>query len=79
MPVRVLNCPDSDKSSGVTAVNNLITSGIPVVVAAGKETAQAYTKSPSNVPNAITVAAIEKFDVFSSFSNYGTCVDISAN
>jgi subtilisin family serine protease len=61
-----------------TAVTNLINSGITVVVAAGNESTDACTKSPANVQNAITVAAIDKSDVFASFSNFGTCVDISA-
>lgn len=61
-----------------TAVNNLINFGITVVVAAGNESTDACTKSPANVPNAITVGAIGKSDVFASFSNFGSCVDISA-
>lgn len=61
-----------------TAVNNLINSGVTVVVAAGNSQADACNSSPARVPNAITVAASDINDSFATFSNRGTCVDIIA-
>lgn len=61
-----------------TAVTNLINSGVQVVVAAGNEATNACTKSPASTPAAITVAASGRSNNFSSYSNYGNCVDIIA-
>ena len=61
-----------------TAVNNLISRGMTVVVAAGNSTADACLSSPSRVTNAITVAASALGDSFASYSNYGSCTDIIA-
>ena len=52
--------------------------GVTVVVAAGNSTADACNYSPSSEPSAITVGATDINDRFASFSNRGTCVDISA-
>ena len=60
------------------AVSALVASGVTVVVAAGNSRADACKSSPARVPSAITVAASDKNDVFASFSNYGSCVDIIA-
>ncbi len=59
-----------------TAVNNLINSGVTVVVAAGNDNANACNYSPARVTNAITVASTTSTDARSSFSNYGSCVKI---
>ena len=59
-----------------TAVNNLINSGVTVVVAAGNDNANACNYSPARVTNAITVASTTSTDARSSFSNYGSCVNI---
>ncbi len=61
-----------------TAVENLITAGVTVVVAAGNSSANACNYSPAGVENAITVAASDITNVFASWSNYGSCVDIIA-
>lgn len=61
-----------------TAVNNLIKSGVTVVVAAGNSRADACKSSPARVPAAITVAASDATDTFASFSNFGKCVDLIA-
>ena len=61
-----------------TAVNNLINSGVTVVVAAGNDNADACNYSPARVTNAITVGSTTSTDARSSFSNYGSCVKISA-
>ncbi len=60
------------------AVNAAIAANITVVVAAGNSNANACNYSPARVPNAITVGATDNRDVLASFSNTGSCVDISA-
>ena len=60
------------------AVTNSIAAGVVYGVAAGNSTADACNESPSSTPNAITVGATDINDKFASFSNFGTCVDISA-
>ena len=61
-----------------TAVNNAITRGVTVVVAAGNSNANACNYSPARVSAAITVAASDRSDIRASFSNYGSCVDVFA-
>jgi len=61
-----------------TAVNNLINSGVVVVVAAGNFNADACSYSPGRVGNAITVGATVLNDTRSSFSNWGVCLDLFA-
>lgn len=60
------------------AINNSIASGVTYVVAAGNSNLNACNYSPSNVPAAITVGAVNSLDIKSSFSNYGSCVDVFA-
>jgi subtilisin family serine protease len=67
------------KSSSLNqAVANSVAAGVVYSVAAGNSTADACNSSPSSEPSAITVAASNSSDVFASFSNFGTCVDIIA-
>ncbi len=61
-----------------TAVNNLFNSGVSVSVAAGNENTNACNGSPSRVANMITVGSTTSTDARSSFSNYGTCLDLFA-
>jgi subtilisin family serine protease len=61
-----------------TAVNNSIADGISYAVAAGNESANACNGSPSRVPNALTVGSTTSSDAMSSFSNYGSCIDLFA-
>jgi uncharacterized protein (TIGR03382 family) len=61
-----------------TSIRNLVASGVTVVVAAGNENQDACTFSPGREPTAITVASSTKTDARSSFSNYGSCVDLFA-
>ncbi|MFT6896533.1 MAG: subtilisin family serine protease [Paraglaciecola sp.] len=62
-----------------SAINEAITAGITVVVAAGNEYGQsACNYSPARAPNAITVASTTSSDSRSGFSNIGTCVDLFA-
>ncbi|MFF4580827.1 S8 family serine peptidase [Streptomyces sp. NPDC001373] len=52
--------------------------GITVTVAAGNEGRDACSGSPSNVPQALTVAATDAADHHPPFSDHGPCVDLSA-
>lgn len=61
-----------------TAVNNLANSGVPIAVAAGNSSTDACTQSPARAANAITVGSTTTSDSRSSFSNFGTCLDIFA-
>jgi subtilisin family serine protease len=60
------------------AVRNAINSGVTFVVAAGNDNANACTGSPNRVAEAITVGSTTNTDARSSFSNFGSCVDIFA-
>ncbi|MBM7441136.1 S8 family peptidase [Streptomyces sp. HB132] len=60
------------------AVQKAIASGVTFAVAAGNESSDAGEGSPSRVPEAITVASSTVDDEQSSFSNFGSVVDIYA-
>ncbi|HEU0013953.1 MAG TPA: S8 family peptidase [Longimicrobium sp.] len=60
------------------AVNGLINAGVIAVVAAGNENQNACNVSPARVAGAITVGSTTSTDARSSFSNYGSCVDVFA-
>ncbi|MDZ7790182.1 MAG: S8 family peptidase [Xanthomonadales bacterium] len=60
------------------AVSNMRNAGVTVVVAAGNESQDACNVSPGRSGDAITVGSTTDSDSRSSFSNYGTCVDIFA-
>ena len=61
-----------------TAVTNSINDGVTYAVAAGNENQNACNVSPARVASAITVGSTTMTDARSSFSNFGTCVDIFA-
>lgn len=61
-----------------TAVNNAIAAGVTFAVAAGNDNVDACNSSPARVANAITVGSTTSTDARSSFSNFGTCLDIFA-
>lgn len=61
-----------------TAVRNSIADGITYAVAAGNSSANACNYSPARVAEAITVGSTTNTDARSSFSNFGTCLDIFA-
>ncbi len=61
-----------------TAVNNSINAGVTFVVAAGNSNADACNSSPARAPAAVTVGSTTNTDARSSFSNFGTCLDIFA-
>ncbi|WP_406053729.1 S8 family peptidase [Streptomyces sp. NBC_01077] len=60
------------------AVRNSIASGVTYAVAAGNSNANAANYSPARVAEAITVGATADTDSRSSFSNWGTSLDIFA-
>ncbi|MFF3172181.1 S8 family serine peptidase [Streptomyces sp. NPDC057900] len=60
------------------AVQKSIASGVTYGVAAGNESGDASENSPARVPEAITVASSTVDDEQSSFSNYGSLVDLYA-
>ncbi len=61
-----------------TAVRNSIASGVTYAIAAGNDGANASNYSPARVTEAITVGSTTSTDARSSFSNYGTVLDIFA-
>jgi len=61
-----------------TAVNNSINSGVTYGIAAGNSNVDACSTSPARVAAAITVGSTTSTDARSSFSNWGTCLDIFA-
>ncbi|MGP3982587.1 S8 family serine peptidase [Streptomyces sp. KR80] len=61
-----------------TAVRNSIASGITYAVAAGNSNANASNYSPARVSEAITVGSTTNTDARSSFSNYGSALDLFA-
>jgi subtilisin family serine protease len=60
------------------AVNNSINDGVSYAVAAGNSNANACNSSPSRVAAAMTVGSTTSSDARSSFSNFGTCLDVFA-
>lgn len=61
-----------------TAVNNLHNANVTIAVAAGNSNANACNSSPARAVNAVTVGSTTSTDARSSFSNFGTCLDIFA-
>merc|ERR1711872_896357 len=59
-------------------VATLVSAGFTAVVAAGNDNANACNYSPARAAEAITVGSTTNTDARSSFSNFGTCVDIFA-
>ena len=60
------------------AVTASIASGIVYTLSAGNDNVDACQQSPASTPAALTVASITSGDVRSSFSNWGSCVDLFA-
>jgi len=72
-----------DVQSVRDAATRLVAAGYTVAVAAGNGNLlgwpqDACRQAPAGAPNVITVGATTSSDAESSFSNYGTCVDILA-
>ena len=81
-PVRVVNL-----SAGSTdvcsvfeqdAIDEVVSSGVSVVVAAGNDAADAGNTSPANCNRVITVAATNRSGARAGYTNFGNRVDISA-
>jgi subtilisin family serine protease len=60
------------------AVNNCVSAGVAVAVAAGNDGLNACNYSPARAKDAFTVGSSTSADARSSFSNIGTCVEIFA-
>jgi subtilisin family serine protease len=60
------------------AINNAAANGVVPVVAAGNNNGDACNYSPARAKDAITIGATQSSDVRSTFSNFGTCVDVFA-
>jgi serine protease len=65
-------------SSLDTAVNNSINAGVVYAVAAGNDNKDACNYSPARVGAALTAASSTSTDARSSFSNWGSCIDLFA-
>ncbi len=61
-----------------SAVAAAVADGVTFAVAAGNDNLDACGSSPAREPSAITVGSTTTTDARSSFSNFGTCVDIFA-
>jgi serine protease len=60
------------------AVNSVVSQGVTMVVAAGNDNSNACSYSPARAASAMTVGSTTSSDSRSSFSNYGSCLDIYA-
>jgi serine protease len=60
------------------AVQRMVNAGVTVVVAAGNSNANACNYSPASAGSAVTVGSTTSSDARSSFSNFGSCLDIFA-
>lgn len=58
------------------AIARMTNAGVVTVVAAGNDSSNACNYSPARAASAITVGSTTSTDSMSSFSNYGSCVDI---
>jgi len=59
-------------------VEAVVAAGVVVVVAAGNYAIHACENSPGAAVSAITVGATRHDDSWSSFTNYGACMDVYA-
>ncbi len=82
--VDVLNCSwgSTTLASFVTAVDNALSDGITICVAAGNDGTVPLASYNANylatLDDAIVVAAVDSFDVKAPFSNFGPTIDVSA-
>jgi subtilisin family serine protease len=61
-----------------TATRNSIADGVTYALAAGNDNANACNSSPARTAEGLTVGSTTSSDARSSFSNYGTCLDLFA-
>lgn len=81
-PARVINlslsgdgaCSEQEQA----AIDDAVTAGAVVVVAAGNEAGDVANQSPANCNNVITVGALARDGSRASYVNVGTAVDLSA-
>lgn len=82
-PVNVINlslggaalwCPRTYQD----AIDEVVAAGVTVVVAAGNEQQNVAQSTPANCDNVIVVGAINRAGNLSSYSNFGTGIDIMA-
>jgi subtilisin family serine protease len=78
MGATAINCSWGSSNSGgiAAAVDNAISNGVVVVVAAGNDNSETQDYLASR-GDCIDVAATDNDDIRASFSNYGTWVDVS--
>ena len=68
-----------NKDEEVNALTSrLVSAGFVVVAAAGNSNKDACQVSPASAPGVIAVAAVDRDNTKASFSNWGSCVDVSA-
>lgn len=60
------------------AVASAVQSGVSFMLAAGNSNADACNSSPAREPSGVTVGSTTSSDSRSSFSNWGTCLDVFA-
>lgn len=60
------------------AVASAVAAGVTFAVSAGNSSTSACTQSPAREPSALTIGSTTSSDARSSFSNYGSCLDIFA-
>jgi len=59
-----------------SAIRNSVADGVTYTVAAGNAGADACNATPARMPEVLTVAATDSTDTRTSWSNYGSCVDL---
>jgi len=81
-PARVINISAGGSGSCGTnlqaAIDGAVSRGTVVVVSAGNSNVDASSSTPANCAGVITVAATDRNGVRTSYSNYGSVVEIAA-
>ena len=81
-PAEVINMSlggsGSCSSTYQNAINSAVSRGTTVVVAAGNSNANVSGYNPGNCANVVSVASTTRQGARSSFSNYGSLIDVSA-
>src|SRR5690606_14514741 len=81
-PAEVINMSlggsGSCSSTYQSAINSAVNRGTTVVVAAGNDNANVSGFNPGNCNNVVSVASTTRQGARSSFSNYGSLIDVSA-
>jgi serine protease len=65
-------------STTQAAINSAVSRGTALAIAAGNDNVNVSNASPANCSNVIAVASVTSTGARSSFSNYGTLIDIAA-